>query len=62
MTSNKMALYPFISEEKDFGDMERDDKNNFRNIVVPNSTNANQRLIEIKNAWNKYGNQVGAQL
>ena len=61
MTSNKMALHPFISKQKDFGDMDRDDKNNFQNIVVPNSTNANQRLIEIKNAWNKFGNRVGAQ-
>jgi GR25 family glycosyltransferase involved in LPS biosynthesis len=62
MTSNKMTLHPFISEQKDFGDTERDDKNNFQNIVVLNSTNANQRLIEIKNAWNKFGNHVGAQL
>ena len=61
MTSNKMALHPFISEQKDFGDMERDDKNSFQNIVVLNSTNANQRLIENKNAWNKFGNRVGAQ-
>ncbi len=61
MTSNKMALYPFISEWKDLGDMERNDKNNFRKIVVQNSTNANQRLIEIKNAWNRFGNQVGVQ-
>ena len=62
MTSNKMALHPFISEQKDFGDMERYGENNFQKIVVLNSTNANQRLIEIKNAWNKFGNQVGAQL
>ena len=61
MTSNKMALHPFISERKDFEDMERNDKNNFQKIVVLNSTNANRRLIEIKNAWNKFGNQVGAQ-
>lgn len=61
MTSNKMTLHPFISERKDLGDMERDDKNNFQKIVVQNSTNANQRLIEIKNAWNKFGNQVGVQ-
>jgi hypothetical protein len=62
MTSNKMTLHPFISERKDLADMERNDKNNFQKIVVPNSTNANQRLIEIKNAWNKFGNHVGAQL
>lgn len=62
MTSNKMALHPFISEQKDLGDVERNDKSNFQKIVILNSTNANQRLIEIKNAWNKFGNQIGAQL
>jgi len=60
MTSNKMALHPFISEQKDFDHMEINDRNNFRKAIALHPTDSNTRLLKLKNAWNKF-NETGAK-
>ena len=56
MTSNKIALHPFISEKQDFGDKEINQQNNFRKAIALHPINADERMIELKNAWKKYNN------
>jgi hypothetical protein len=57
MTSSKMALHPFISEQKDLGDMSINGKSNSRNSVALHG-DTNERLVKIKNVWNKFNNQM----
>jgi hypothetical protein len=61
MTSSKMALHPFISEEKDFEDISITNKSNFRNVITQHPKKANDRLVTLKNVWNKFNCQTGEE-
>ena len=57
MTSNKMLIHPFISSPADF-DVVETEKKNFRKGSSLHVITADERISEIKNAWNKFGNQI----
>jgi hypothetical protein len=59
MTSNKMALHPFISQENGFKSL--NNKSHFGNVINQHPMKANERLIKLKNVWRKF-NQTAVQL
>lgn len=61
MTSNKMAIYPFISKQKDFAVRSLSNRTHFPNINQ-HQMKANERLLKIKNVWNKFNNQISTEL
>lgn len=57
MTSNKMVIHPFISEDAVPEIMETN-KKKLRTSNTLHVKRADERIAELKKAWNKFGNQI----